>query len=52
MARGKRLSPAQIVVMLRQIEVQLAQGKSLALACKEAGISEQGRDRSVEGPLV
>src|SRR5829696_8418279 len=26
---------------LRQIEVQLAQGKSLALACKEAGISEQ-----------
>ena len=31
--------------MLRQIEVQLAQGKSLALACKEAGVSEQGRDR-------
>jgi transposase-like protein len=27
--------------MLRQIEVQLAQGKSLALACKEAGVSEQ-----------
>ncbi len=41
MARGKRFSPEQIVVMLRQIEVQLAQGKSLALACKEAGISEQ-----------
>jgi putative transposase len=41
MARGKRFSPEQIVVTLRQIEVQLAQGKSLALACKEAGISEQ-----------
>ncbi len=41
MARGKRFSPEQIVVMLRQIEVQLAQGRSLALACKEAGISEQ-----------
>ncbi len=41
MARGKRLSPEQIVVMLRQIEVPLAQGRSLALACKEAGISEQ-----------
>ena len=41
MARGKRFSPEQIVVMLRQIEVELAQGKSLALACKEAGISEQ-----------
>ncbi len=35
------MSPEQIVVMLRQIEVQLAQGMSLALACKEAGISEQ-----------
>jgi hypothetical protein len=33
---------------LRQIEVQLAQGNSLALACKEAGISEQGRDRRLE----
>ena len=41
MPRGRKVSPEQIVVMLRQIEVQLAQGKSLALACKEAGISEQ-----------
>ena len=41
MAGGKRFSPEQIVVTLRQIEVQLAQGKSLALACKEAGLSEQ-----------
>ena len=28
MARGKRLSPEQIVVMLRQIEVQLAQANA------------------------
>ncbi len=41
MPRGRKLSPEQIGVMLRQIEVQVAQGKSLALACKEAGISEQ-----------
>ncbi len=41
MARGKRFSAEQIIAMLRQIEVQLAQGKSLAFACKEAGISEQ-----------
>ena len=41
MPRGRTVSPEQIVVMLRQIEVQMAQGKSLALACKEAGISEQ-----------
>ncbi len=30
-----------MVATLRQIEVQLAQGKSIALACKEAAISEQ-----------
>ena len=41
MARGKRFSPEQIIAKLRQIEVQLAQGKSLALACKEGGLSEQ-----------
>ncbi len=41
MPKGRRVSPEQVVVTLRQIEVQLAQGKSLALACKEAGVSEQ-----------
>ena len=41
MPRGRKVSPEQIVMMLRQIEVLVAQGKSLALACKEAGISEQ-----------
>ena len=41
MPGGRKVSPEQIVVMLRQIEVQVAQGKSLALACKEAEISEQ-----------
>ena len=38
MPRGRKVGPEQIVVALRQIEVQLAQGKSLAQACKEAGI--------------
>jgi putative transposase len=41
MPRGRKLSPEQIAVMLRQIEGQLARGKSLAQACKEAGIAEQ-----------
>ena len=41
MKRGQRPSAEQVVLMLRQIEVQTAQGKSLALACKEAEISEQ-----------
>jgi putative transposase len=45
MARGKRPSAEQIIAMLRQIEVQLAQAKRLALTCKQASIAEQSYDR-------
>ncbi|GJE64522.1 hypothetical protein LNAOJCKE_1728 [Methylorubrum aminovorans] len=41
MQQGQKTSAEQVVLKLRQIEVQTAQGKSLALACKEAEISEQ-----------
>ncbi len=41
MARRKNWNAEQIVAKLRQIEIQIAQGKSLALACKEAELSEQ-----------
>ena len=41
MRRGQKTSAEQVVLKLRQIEVQTAQGKSLALACKEADVSEQ-----------
>ena len=41
MRRGQKASAEQVVLTLRQIEVQTARGKSLALACKEAEISEQ-----------
>ncbi len=44
MPRGRKVSPEQVVVVLRQIEVQTAQGRSLAVACREAGLSEQLRD--------
>ena len=37
----KTFSPEQIIAKLRQIEVLLAQGHTTAMACKEAGISEQ-----------
>jgi lambda repressor-like predicted transcriptional regulator len=40
MRRRKNWSAEQIVAKLRQIEVQMAQGKSLALACSEAELSE------------
>jgi len=38
---GKRLGAEQIVAKLRQIEILIGQGKSTALACKDAGVSEQ-----------
>ncbi len=37
----KRLSAEQIVVVLRQVEVVMSQGKGAPLACREAGISQQ-----------
>ncbi len=40
MAR-KRLAAEQIVTKLRQIEVLQGQGKTIAMACKEAGTTEQ-----------
>ena len=41
MARGKKYQPEQVVNLLRQIEVAVANGKTTAQACKEAGIVEQ-----------
>jgi len=40
MARGKKRTPEQVVNLLRQIEVAIANGKTV-LACKEASITEQ-----------
>ena len=37
----KTFTPEQIVATLRQIEVLLSQGKTVPLACKEAGIAQQ-----------
>ena len=34
----RKYKPEQIVVVLRQIEVQIANGKRRPQACKEAGI--------------
>jgi putative transposase len=40
------VSPEQMIATLRQIEVQLAQGKSIALAGKAAAVSEQSSGTS------
>src|ERR1700712_5391031 len=41
MARGKKHTAEQIVNLLRQVGVGVANGKSLPQACKEAEIAEQ-----------
>jgi putative transposase len=41
MGRGKKYQPEQVVNLLRQIEVAVANGKTTAQASKEAGIVEQ-----------
>ena len=41
MRRGRKSSAEQIVLKLRQIEVQTTQGRSLAVACREAEAFEQ-----------
>jgi len=41
MGRGKKHTPEQIVNVLRQVEVAMANGKTTPLSCKEAGITEQ-----------
>lgn len=37
----KRFNAEQIVVLLRQIEVLMSQGKAAPVACREAGISQR-----------
>jgi putative transposase len=37
----KRYKPEQIVTLLRQIEVEIANGKTTPQACKEAEITQQ-----------
>src|SRR4051794_15232958 len=41
MKRGQKTNTEKVVLRLRQVEVRTAQGNRLALACKEAEISEQ-----------
>ena len=41
MARRKKHSPEQVVNLLRQVEVAVANGKTTTQACKEAEITEQ-----------
>jgi hypothetical protein len=50
---GKRFKPEQMVNLLREIEVMVANGKTLLEACKQAGISDKSyyRWRKIYGGL-
>ncbi len=41
MGKAKKYSSEQIVNLLRQIEVAIANGKTHQAACREAGVTEQ-----------
>ena len=41
MGKAKKHTPEQIVNVLRQIEVAVANGKTMPAACREAGITDQ-----------
>jgi len=41
MARGKKHTAEQVVSLLRQIEVAVANGKTTPIACRDSGITEQ-----------
>jgi putative transposase len=47
----KRFGAEQIVTLLRQIEVLIAQGKRAPVACRDAGISQQLRDELLNGEI-
>ena len=47
----KRFSAEQIVTLLRQIEVSMAQGKSAPEVCRTAEISQQLRDELLNGEI-
>jgi putative transposase len=48
----KRFSAEQIVTLLRQLEVSMAQGKSAPEACRDAGVSQQSfRDELLNGEI-
>jgi hypothetical protein len=49
MAKGKKHTPEQIVSLLRQIEVGVANGKTTPVACREGGITKQTYYQGAEG---
>lgn len=41
MKKGIKIKPEEIIAILRQVEIMINQGKSVAVACRESSITEQ-----------
>lgn len=41
MKKGIKIKPEEIIVILRQVEVMISQGKTFPMACRGSGVSEQ-----------
>ncbi len=41
MKKGIKIKPEEIIAILRQVEVMISQGKTVPLACRDSGITEQ-----------
>ena len=41
MAKKQRHTPEQVISKLREVEIKLAKGTAVALACKDIGVTEQ-----------
>ena len=41
MKKGIKIKPEEIISTLRQVEVMISQGKTVAMACRDSAITEQ-----------
>ncbi len=52
MGRGKKYQPEQVVNLLRQIEVAVANGKTTSQAAKEAGLDLPRKTHPIEAGVL
>ncbi len=41
MKKGTKIKPEEVIAILRQVEVMISQGKTVAMACRDSAITEQ-----------
>jgi transposase-like protein len=41
MKKGTKIRPEEIITILRQVEVMISQGKTVPMACRDSGITQQ-----------